>query len=538
MRISGLEFSPRSDRRTVVAPRIAPPTPHYTQPVYQALLTIKYLTHKVMPLLAAMAVMLCTAMVLIVWSVMGGFLSMFLQSGKTLIGDVCISYSNTGFAHYEDLIQRLEKDPMVEAAAPVIESFGLLQLPKSGAPETIILWGVDGPSLNRVVSYYDSLWWKPLDKPIPTDKKGKDIRLMPEWKEDFKAFEEQGQKLTSPRDAGGTDSSPALVMGVEVGGYNERLAGGILSPYYLLPGNKATLSVAPLDSRGQNIQMKSRILPIANQFRTGLFDLDDKLVMLRLDELQRMLYMDKAERVKRDTAGNVVMRKNPQTGVEEAETVEYPARVTTVLVKAKKGVSDVILRERCEVVYSEFSLAHAKDISPPPRAEDRLMRIVTWKERNRTMIGAIEKEIGLTLFLFGIISLTAVFLVLAIFWAMVSEKTKDIGVLRAIGAARSGVAALWLTYGLGIGIVGSVLGGIASILIVTNINPIHEWLGRQFGLVVWDPKVYYFTNIPNKIDTTHASIVLIGGVLASVFGALVPAIKAAYMDPVRSLRFE
>jgi lipoprotein-releasing system permease protein len=506
--------------------------------VYQALLTIKYLTHKVMPLLAAMAVMLCTAMVLIVWSVMGGFLTMFLQSGKTLIGDVCISYPNTGFAHYDDLIQRLEKDPMVEAATPVIESFGLLKLPKSGAAENIMLWGVDGPSLNRVVSYYDSLWWKPLDKPIETDKKAEDLRLDPTWKAPLKAFEEQGRTLTSPRDEGGKDMSPALVMGVEIGGYNDRLPGGILAPVYFLPGEKATLSVAPLDSKGQNIQMKSRILPIANQFKTGLFDLDDRLVMLRLDELQRLLYMDKAQRVKRNSQGAVVMRTNPQTGEQEAETYEDPAKVTTVLVKSKPGVTDIALRGRCQEIYAQFAKANANEVAPPPSASDRLLRIMTWKERNRTMIGAIEKEIALTLFLFGIISLTAVFLVLAIFWAMVSEKTKDIGILRAIGAARSGVASLWLSYGLAIGVVGSILGGIAAVLIVTNINPIHEWLGRQFGLVIWDPKVYYFTNIPNKIDHTHAAIVLIGGVLASVFGALIPAIKAAHMDPVRSLRFE
>ena len=70
-----------------------PRAPHnYTPAVYQALLTRRYLFSKVMPLLAALAVMLCTAMVLIVWSVMGGFLTMLLASGRTLQSDVTITW--------------------------------------------------------------------------------------------------------------------------------------------------------------------------------------------------------------------------------------------------------------------------------------------------------------------------------------------------------------------------------------------------------------------------------------------------------------
>ncbi|MBL8963533.1 MAG: hypothetical protein JNK70_05635, partial [Phycisphaerae bacterium] len=74
--------------------------------MYQALLTRRYLTSKIMPLLASLAVVLCTAMVLIVWSVMGGFLVKLMNSGRALVGDVVVAWPNTGFAHYDDLIGR------------------------------------------------------------------------------------------------------------------------------------------------------------------------------------------------------------------------------------------------------------------------------------------------------------------------------------------------------------------------------------------------------------------------------------------------
>ena len=94
--------------------------------VYQALLTRRYLSSKVMPLLAALAVMLCCAMELIVWSVMGGFLVMLMDSGRTLIGDVEISHDNTGLAYYQDLIDpqdvAVQRVPRLEAehAVPLL----------------------------------------------------------------------------------------------------------------------------------------------------------------------------------------------------------------------------------------------------------------------------------------------------------------------------------------------------------------------------------------------------------------------------------
>src|SRR5690606_19864862 len=138
-------------------------------------------------------------------------------------------------------------------------------------------------------------------------------------------------------------------------------------------------------------------------------------------------------------------------------------------------------------------------------------------------IAAVKKETALVLGILIFISFVVSFLILAIFWAMVSEKTRDIGILRALGASRAGVAWLWLRYGLVIGVVGSILGMACAYAIVWNINPIHDWLGRIFGLTIWDPQIYYLFEIPNDVVPWKAVTVFAGGLFFSVMGALIPA---------------
>ena len=508
------------------------------------MLTRRYLTTKVMPLLASLGVALSTAMVLITWSVMGGFLKSLSESGRSLIGDVRIAWPNTGFAYYDDLIARLEAHGDVRAATPVIDTFGALRLP-DGRTEGVAIRGVDGPSFATVTTFADTLWWRPIETPLPRDKSNRDPRLRsrnadgtpPTWDD----LLNNGLTL-SRRDPVTGDREPAMVLGIAVTQYNKRENAGYYSPLMIpeqsadgsvryldqfMPINgELVLRVFPLDSQGRPRDSVAVLFPVANEFETGLFDVDRSNVLVRLDALQAMLGMNQAQRVSDSF--------DPLTGEGSVSTQIDPARVTTVLVRhAEEDGSAKELAVICRRIYAEFAAAHPGAVPAP-----EVMLIETWEEANATMIAAIQKETGLVLIIFSFISMTAVFLVVSIFWSMISEKTRDIGVLRAVGAGRAGIAAVWLAYGAAIGLLGSVFGGVLAFLIVDNINAIHDWMGESLGLYVWDPSVYVFKRIPSEIDPTHATLVLLGGVLSCLIGALVPALRAAWMDPVRALRFE
>jgi lipoprotein-releasing system permease protein len=501
--------------------------------MYQALLTRRYLFSKIMPLLSAAAVMLCTAMVLVVWSVMGGFLVMLLAQGKSMIGDVSITWPVQGIPRYERLIEMIEKDPMVEAATPMIETLGLLGLPSTDTKPVTVL-GVEPDGYHRVTGFFDRLWWRPLNEPLPRDTARLDPRLtMPEMTE----WLAHGEKLSEPDAMTGLER-PAIVLGIQVTGYNNRREreGFYSTLHYDMPRKDVTLSVLPLSKRGVAIDVAAIRFPVANEFRTGLYQSDAEWVIVPLKQLQMMLRLDRAERVR---PGPTRVIRDERTGEERFEepmiVEEEPARATTILIKAKPGVTPDALRERAVKIYESFAAEIGRSAPPIDR-----IPIFTWENKPglSMFIAAVKKETSLVLVLFSFISLTAVFLIFSIFWSMISEKTKDIGVLRAIGAGRAGVAWLFLRYGLAIGITGSILGLGLAYLVVTNINPIHEWLGSALGIQVWDPQVYYFDTIPNEVDPLRAAIVAGFGVLSSALGAFIPAIRAAYMDPVKALRFE
>jgi lipoprotein-releasing system permease protein len=143
----------------------------------------------------------------------------------------------------------------------------------------------------------------------------------------------------------------------------------------------------------------------------------------------------------------------------------------------------------------------------------------------------------LNVLLFMIIAVAG-FGILAIFYMIVVEKTRDIGILKSLGASGSGVMGIFLGYGLSLGIVGSGVGMILGLLFVANINEIADLLGRITGQPVFDPSVYYFYKIPTIVEPFTVMWICLGAIAIAVLASVLPARRAANLHPVRALRYE
>ena len=531
---------------------------------------------RVIAYFAVLGVALCVAMMLIVVSVMNGFLDKIENAAKGLFGDIVIEPAGQrGIALYDEFIAELkQKVPEVTATGPFILCYGFMEIPNRPAyMEPVQIAGIRLPERADVSDFEDGLYfqggaaaptWDPnifeLDRrvteeintalaimrrlrgdpdansPIKQDtidrirtalvlqREASDILANAKpYADQMQALEkklaEKVQTGASPdeledirddltqlgKEAGYKQSSRRVILGVSTLSFRTDEGETVR---YLVPGQLVMLSVVPLGRgvRKTGISLNSRPFTVIDDCRTDVSSVDSQWVYVPLETLQLLSDMDDPPRCH-------------QIHVKVAGGISAEADLRKIARKVRKA-------------WIEFSLRN------PLAAVGADVNVMTWRQRQANLIGPMEKQRTLSVTMFGIISLVAVVLIFVIFYMIVFQKTRDIGVIKSIGGSSSGVAAIFLAYGAAIGLVGSIIGAVGGYYFVRYINPIQDWIADVFGFRVWDKDVFMFEMIPNQVNPVSAAMIVVSAVVAGIVGAMLPAYRAGRMQPVEALRYE
>jgi lipoprotein-releasing system permease protein len=168
----------------------------------------------------------------------------------------------------------------------------------------------------------------------------------------------------------------------------------------------------------------------------------------------------------------------------------------------------------------------------------QVFKISSWRDKEGALLAAVQMETAVLNVLLFLIIAVAGFGILAIFFMIVVEKTRDIGILKSLGARGWGILGIFLTYGLCLGIVGAGVGLGMGLLLVRYINEFADLLGRLTGRPVFDPSIYYFQKIPAIVEVLTVTCIVIGAITIAMLASILPAVRAARLHPVEALRYE
>jgi len=445
--------------------------------MYKFTLSIRYLIRRPISYFAVAAVALCVFVVFVVITVLTGLSRDFKQKVYLSTGD-CVVYTKSlvGFGYYDEFIDILRRQSFIEAATPVVRNYGLVSVTETGGLDAYgqsvrEIAGIEPVSLSRVTGFGQ---WIDYHKNDVADvfRPAYDANL------------------------------PGCVPGIDF--LFQRDQQGL----YHTPGRAVRaafeISCVPLTAKGALAragagELNSKTFYYSDHFEAG-YSLDRRLIFLPLDDAQLLCGM--------------------ATGYK---------RITHIHIKFKSAVPLNRGTEQVKKLWGDFIATKA---GAPYENLLSEVQVQSWKEFSKVIVALVETQQTMMIVCFALIGMITVFIVLVVFYMIVSHKSKDIGILKSVGASGFNIMSVFLNFAFLIGLSGSAVGVLAGWPFLVYINQIF----RFFNFRLWDPQTTSIGAIPNTIDLTVLGTITLCAIGASVLGAILPSLRASRINCVDTLQ--
>ena len=315
--------------------------------------------------------------------------------------------------------------------------------------------------------------------------------------------------------------------------------------------------------RGIDPELEEKVIPIKEYLIEGEYDLDGSKTVLGSD-LARTLGAGVGDKITVFSPGNLnevlkeldrIEKEDDKSAVPNLKQMLLPTELeVTGIFESGRDLYDseflLVPLHIGQEVYNLGGAAHGIAIrtTDPFKADvirdalnnalDPPNSAMSWIDLNRQMFDAIRTERNVMLIILMIIVIVAAFCITNTLITVTTEKTRDIGILKALGASSTQVMLVFFIQGCLVGILGNITGLALGMFLVQYRNEASQLLTSVFGIEVFPRSVYQFSQIPAQVVPSDVVIICVSAFVICSVAALLPAWFAARLDPVKALRHE
>lgn len=449
--------------------------------MYKFILAFRYLIKRKISYFAVAAVALCVFVVFVVITVLTGLSEGFKTKVYNSTGD-CVVHTKSlvGFGYYEEFLEILRRQPYIEAASPVVRNYALIGVGRVAGRTaygeyTKEIAGIEPVSYAEVTGF---------DKWLQYNKDSLDKAFVPAY---------------DPNLPGCVPGIDFLFSRDEKGDYHPPSEPSAIA----LEINCVPLNAKGAMSKAGAGEFSTKTFYCSDYFHAG-YSLDWRFIFLPFDDVQMLCGM--------------------ATGHK---------RITHIHIKFTPTVSINAGTDKVARLWSDF--AEQKKDAPYANLLENV-KVQSWKNFSKTVVAIVETQQTMMIVCFGMIGVITIFIVLVVFYMIVSHKIKDIGILKSVGAGSFSIMSLFLYFASLIGIIGSGIGAFVGWRFLVHINAFEDWLFENFEFQLWDRRISSIGDIPNAVDLKVLAIIIVCAIAVCMLGALLPSRRAGRMKCVDTLQ--